>query len=61
MKGGSEVEFTTSFPVDPLDQLDRLACAKVVFRVRKMLLFVLETQKSLFCVFNKYKVYFWEK
>ena len=56
MKGGSEVEFTTSLPadpVDPVDQLDRLACAKVVFRVRETLLYVLETQKSLYCVFKK--------
>ena len=60
-KGGSEVQFTTSLPVDRLDPLDRLACAKVVFRVRETLLFVLETQKSLFCVFKKYKVYFGEK
>ena len=64
MKGGSEVEFTTSLPadpVDPADQLDRLACAKVVFRVRETLLYVLETQKWLYCVIQKYKVYFWGK
>ena len=61
MKGGSEVQFTTSLPLDQLDQLDLLACAKVVFRVRETLLYVLETQKSLYCVFKKYKVYFWEK
>ena len=64
MKGGSEVEFTTSLPVDrldPLDQLDQLVCSKLVFRVRETLLYVLETQKSLYCVFKKYKVYFWEK
>ena len=64
MKGGSEVQFTTSLwldPVDRLDQLDPVACAKVVFRVRETLLYVLETQKSLYCVFKKYKVYFWEK
>ena len=64
MKGGSEVQFTTSLPADPLDQLDpvdQLACAKVVFRVRETLLYVLETQTSLYCVFKKYKVYFWEK
>ena len=48
MKGGSEVQFTTSLQLDPLDQLDpvdQLACAKVVFRVRETLLYVLETQK----------------
>ena len=64
MKGGSEVQFTTSLqldPVDQLDQLDRLVCSKLVFRVRETLLYVLETQKSLYCVFKKYKVYFWEK
>ena len=56
MKGGSEVEFTTSLrldAVDPLDPVDQLACAKVVFRVRETLLYVLETQKSLYCVFKK--------
>ena len=31
------------------------ACAKLVFRVRETLLFVLETQKSRYCVFKKYK------
>ena len=41
--------------VDPVDQLDPAACAKVVFRVRETILFVLETQKSLYCVFKKYK------
>ena len=64
MKGGSEVQFTTSLPADPLDPVDpvdQLACAKVVFRVRETLLFVLETHKSLYCVFKKYKVYFGEK
>ena len=56
MKGGSEVQFTTSLQLDPVDQLDQLdpvACAKVVFRVRETLLYVLETQKSLYCVFKK--------
>ena len=53
MKGGSEVQFTTSLPLDPVDQLDPVACAKVVFRVRETLLYVLETQKSLYCVFKK--------
>ena len=48
-------------PLDPVDPLDPRACAKVVFRVRETLLYVLETQKSLYCVFKKYKVYFWEK
>ena len=55
-KGGSEVQFTTSLPADPLDPVDRpdpVACAKVVFRVRETLLYVLETQKSLYCVFKK--------
>ena len=64
MKGGSEVQFTTSLPLDrldPLDQRDPLACAKVVFRVRETLLFVLKTRKSLYCVFKKYKVYFGRK
>ena len=61
MKGGSEVQFTTSLQLDPLDWLDWLdlvACAKVVFCVRETLLYVLETRKSLYCVFKKYKVYF---
>ena len=52
------MQFTTSLP---LDRLDPVACAKVVFRVRETLLYVLETQKSLYCVFKKYKVYVWEK
>ena len=58
MKGGSEVQFTTSLPADPVDQLDPvdpLACAKVVFRVRETLLFVLETEIAILCV-QKYKV-----
>ena len=61
MKGGSEVQFTTSLQLDPLDQLDPAdpaACSKLVFRVRVTLLFVLKTQKSLYCVFKKYKVHF---
>ena len=38
-------------PVDPLDQLVPAACAKVVFRVRETLLYVLETQKiAILCV-----------
>ena len=57
VKGGSEVQFTTSLPadpldpvdpldlLDPLDPLDPLACAKVVFCVRETLFFVSKTQK----------------
>ena len=62
MKGGSEEQFTTSLPLDPLDPVDPVdpaACSKVVFRVRETLLYVLETQKWLYCVIKKYKVYFW--
>ncbi len=61
MKGGSEAQFATSLqldPLDPVDQLDRLACSKLVFRVHETLLFALETHKSQYCVFKKYKVYY---
>ncbi len=30
-KGGSEPQFTTSFPVDPVDPVDPLACPKLAF------------------------------
>ena len=55
MKGGSELQFTTSIRWIVVDPVDRRACAKLVFRVRETLLFVLETQTSLYCVFKKYK------
>ncbi len=45
MKGGSEVQFTTSLPLDQLDPVDQLACAKVVFCVRETLFVVLQIQK----------------
>ena len=47
--------------MDPVDPVDPGACPKLWFRVRETLLYVLETQKSLYYVFKKYKVYFWEK
>ena len=28
-KGGSELQYTTLFPVDPLDPVDHVACAEV--------------------------------
>ena len=55
MKVGSEVQFTTSLLLDPVDQLNRLnqlACAKVVFRARGTLLFALKTQEWQYCVFG---------
>ena len=47
MKGESERQFTTSLPAD---HRDHRACPKVVFRVRETLLYVVETQKLLYCV-----------
>ena len=41
-KGGSEPQFTTSLCRDPVDPVDRVVCSKLVFRVRKALLFYLE-------------------
>ena len=38
-KVGSELQFTTSLPVDPPDPPDRAPCRKVVFRLRETLTF----------------------
>ena len=37
-KGGSELQFTTSFRVNPVDPVDPVACAKLVFRLDETLL-----------------------
>ena len=47
---GSELQFTTSFPLDPLDPedpLDPLPCRKVVFRLRETPTFEMSTSKVI--------------
>ncbi len=47
MKGGSELQLTTS---DLLDRLAPPACAKLVFRLRERLLCVETTKNAISCV-----------
>ena len=46
-KGGSGRQFTTSLPVDPVDNrdpVDPVLCSKLVFRVRETLLLAPEAE-----------------
>ena len=38
-KVGSELQFTTSLPLDPVDPVDPARCRNIVFRLRETLTF----------------------